>query len=66
MDHGIFDLDRQPTMWWQKNDVSDTFVGIFVNGRQVGLTPTRMDDHNPYWNTRIRFSVDLGAAQISF
>ena len=54
---GIGDFDSQP--WWQlNNDKSDPFVGIFVDGRQIGLTPTRMDDHDPNWNTRIKTSVD--------
>ena len=39
-------------------DKSDPFVGIFVDGRQIGLTPTRLDDHAPNWNTRIALSVD--------
>ena len=40
------------------NDKTDPFAGIFVDDRQIGLTPTRSDDHNPKWNTRIRTSVD--------
>lgn len=47
----IIDADSQ--QWWESNDMSDPFAGIFVAGRPCGLTDTIMDDHNPIWNRAI-------------
>ena len=45
-------------------DKSDPYVAIFDNGRQVGITETRKDDHNPTWNERINFKLDNASDEV--
>ena len=45
-------------------DKSDPYVAIFDNGRQVGITPTRNDNHNPIWQKRINFKLDSGSDEV--
>ena len=51
--------------YYPLSDKTDPFAGIFVDGRQVGLTPTRWNDYTPMWMKRISFSVDLQEATSS-
>lgn len=44
--------------YYPLSDKTDPFAGIFVDGRQVGLTTTRWNDYTPIWQTRMSFNVD--------
>jgi hypothetical protein len=57
---GASNVPQHDLLW----DKSDPYVAIFDNGRQVGRTPTRNDDHNPIWQKRINFKLDSGSDKV--